>query len=233
MKKSRLYTFTASILALSVIFLLYIFYNNNKFSIEKIQESVLEHDKTRNIGTVFNSYQYFSETKWGETIDQQGRSVVSFTGTVNYDFDSYINKALYDSKNIKLKDASGYVNLLYYYSIFPTSLRLQPEKNEKEAERVAKIAPTRRGLAAKISIDFAKSLKDSEIIITNKKIIVYNKESGEEVSSECDNDQASTAAISMIYKDTIDLKTLSTCIFKYDLTPITEMEEYPKDIKRN
>lgn len=198
---------------------------------EKVQQGVLDIDKSLKIGSAFNNYKYFKEKSWTESIDDRGRSIVTFTGVMDYNYTGYINHALSEAKEIALLDAVGLIDLMYYYTGHPVSIDIRMEQNKKEAEIIKKVAPKKISLAAKLVVSFGPSLKDRSIIITNSRVVVFNKETGEEVKCECDPKKEASILIKNVYSNDYLDKSVTTCIFSYDITPITELPEYPKDIK--
>ena len=51
--------------------------------IDKVKNGMLDNDKTRTIGAVFDNYQYFSELAWETFASSNGKTIVLLTGIVN------------------------------------------------------------------------------------------------------------------------------------------------------
>jgi hypothetical protein len=214
------------------VFMLYgIVLGCSKNLIEEVKGGALENDKTLTVGSVFDNYKYFGEKSWRESVDDRGRKVVVFSGTVDVGLDKYLNKALYIANNISIKDSIAFIDLIYYYTNYPLSIHARIDLNKKEAESLKQKIDGKRDLAERVSISFAKSIKDNSVLIVDKKIEVFNKRTGEEVKPECNQSSSTTAFLDNLYKGTEPDDQAFRCVLSYDIIPIEEMKEYPSDIK--
>ncbi len=202
----------------------------NETPTEKVQQGVLDFDKTLKIGDALNRYKYFRMKNWKEEKDSQGRSIVLFDGSLEVNTDIPINKALYEAKSIGLRDGMAFVDLVYYYKNFPLSINQQMDINKKEAEKIAKRAEGRRNLTAKLVMKFGLSLKDDEVVILDKQILLTDTD-GNVVDVMCSQEKTSNKILDDVYKNKNPDDDIADCIFKSKIIPIDTLQEYPKDIQ--
>lgn len=202
----------------------------NETPTQKIQQGVLDVDKTLKIGDAFGSYKYFKGVNWKEEKDSQGRSVVVFEGELNVNTDLPINKAIYEANSVELQDAIAFVDLVRYYNNYPLSIHGQLDKNKIEVKRVLSKADDRRGLASKFVVIFSLSLKDEEIVIVDKQLLLTDS-AGNRVEVMCDQQQVANKVLNDVYKNQMADNDMADCIFKSQIIPISSLPEYPKDIQ--